>query len=116
MEQHNEHDVRDLDLYSSDRDFFNETNVKLCKKKGVKVVCIPQRGGKKTVKRKAYEKSPAFKEGQRFRAGIEGRISVLFRGRGMKRCLAEGRQRFQLWVGAAVLANNLMSVAALLSK
>jgi hypothetical protein len=42
------------------------------------------------VKRKAYEKSPAFKEGQRFRAGIEGRISVLFRGRGMKRCLAEG--------------------------
>ena len=76
----------------------------------------PQRGGKKTVKRKAYEKSPAFKEGQRFRAGIEGRISVLFRGRGMKRCLAEGRQRFQLWVGAAVLANNLMRVAALLSK
>jgi transposase, IS5 family len=65
--------------------------VKSCKKKGVKVVCIPQRGGKKTVKRKAYEKSSAFKAGQRFRAGIEGRISVLFRGCGMKRCLAEGR-------------------------
>ena len=26
----------------------------------------------------------------------------------MKRCLAEGRDRFELWVGAAVLANNLM--------
>src|SRR6202030_2561792 len=50
------------------------------------------------------------KEGQRFRAGIEGRISVLFRGRGMKRCLAEGRERFELWVGAAVLANNLMRI------
>ena len=72
--------------------------------------------GKKTVKRKAYEKSPAFKEGQRFRAGIEGRISVLFRGRGMKRCLAEGRQRFEVLVGAAVLANNLMRIAAMLSK
>src|SRR6266542_3274843 len=60
--------------------------MKSCKQNGVKVVCIPQRGGKKTAKREAYEKSPAFKKGQRFRAGIEGRISVLFRGRGMKRC------------------------------
>jgi IS5 family transposase len=55
-----------------------------------------------------------FKKGQRFRAGIEGRISVLFRGRGMKRCLAEGRDRFELCVGAAVLANNLLRIAALL--
>ena len=58
--------------------------------------------------------SAAFKMGQRFRAGIEGRISVLFRGRGMKRCLAEGRERFELWVGAAVLAINLMTIASLL--
>jgi IS5 family transposase len=49
------------------------------------VVSIPQRGGQKTAKRAAFEKTPAFKQGQRFRAGIEGRISVLFRGRGMKR-------------------------------
>jgi len=49
-------------------------------------------------------------------AGIEGRISVLFRGRGMKRCLAEGNERFELWVGAAVLANNLMKIASLLAK
>jgi IS5 family transposase len=78
------------------------------------VVCIPQRGGKRTIEREAYEKSPAFKKGQRFRAGIEGRISVLFRGRGMKRCLAEGRERFELWVAAAVFANNLMAIASLL--
>jgi transposase, IS5 family len=116
LERHKENFGRAPELYSSDRGFFSETNVKSCKKKGVKVVCIPQRGGKKTVKRKAYERSPAFKEGQRFRAGIEGRISVLFRGRGMKRCLAEGRERFELWVGAAVLANNLMRIAALLTK
>ena len=32
----------------------------------------------------------------------------------MKRCLAEGRDRFELWVGAAVLANNLVEFAALL--
>jgi len=34
----------------------------------------------------------------------------------MKRCRAEGRERFELWVGAAVLANNLMRIAALLTK
>ena len=100
------------EFYGSDRGFFSEKNVTSCKQEGVKVVCIPQRGGNKTPEREAYEKSRAFKDGQRFRAGIEGRISVLFRGRGMKRCLAEGRERFELWVGAAVLANNLMKIAA----
>jgi transposase, IS5 family len=84
-----------------------------CKQQGVKVVCIPQRGDTKTPEREVYEKTQEFKDGQRFRAGIEGRISVLFRGRGMKRCLAEGRERFELWVAAAVLANNLMKIAAL---
>src|SRR5262247_2311054 len=101
-------------LYGSDRGFFSEQNLASCKHAGVKVVCIPQRGGERTARREAYEKSTVFKDGQRFRAGIEGRISVLFRGRGMKRCLAEGRDRFELWIGAAVLANNLMRIAAML--
>jgi len=101
-------------LYGSDRGFFSEQNLASCKRAGVKVACIPQRGGKRTARREAYERSAPFKNGQRFRAGIEGRISVLFRGRGMKRCLAEGRDRFELWVGAAVLANNLMRIAAML--
>jgi IS5 family transposase len=38
-----------------------------------------------------------------FAPEIEGRISVLFRGRGMKRRLAEGHDRLELLVGAAVL-------------
>ncbi len=104
------------ELYSSDRGFFSERNVTSCQQQGVKVVCIPQRGGTKAPEREAYEKSREFKDGQRFRAGIEGRISVLFRGRGMKRCLAEGRERFELWVAAAVLANNLMKIAAVLAE
>jgi len=103
-------------LYGADRGFFSEQNVASCARSGVSTVCIPQRGGKKAPEREAYEKSAAFKKGQRFRAGIEGRISVLSRGRGMKRCLAEGSERFELWVGAAVLANNLMVIAALLTK
>jgi len=91
------------ELYSSDRGFFSETNVKSCKQKGVRWCASRSVAGRKRRNAKAYEKSPAFKEGQRFRAGIEGRISVLFRGRGMKRCLAEGRRRFELLVGAPCL-------------
>lgn len=103
-------------LYGADRGFFSENNLVVCVRGGVATVSIPQRGGCKTPQRRAYERSPAFKQGQRFRAGIEGRISVLMRGRGMKRCRAEGAERFALFVGAAVLANNLMIVGELLAK
>ena len=103
-------------LYGADRGFFSENNLAVCASGGVAMACIPQRGGRKTPQRQAYERSPAFKQGQRFRAGIEGRISVLMRGRGMKRCRTEGAERFALFVGAAVLANNLMIIGELLTK
>jgi transposase, IS5 family len=103
-------------VYSSDRGFFNEENLKACGTAGVTLTCIPQAGGKRSPEREAHEKSRAFKRGQRFRAGIEGRISVLFRGRGMKRALVEGRPHFELFVGAAVLANNLLVIAELLRR
>jgi IS5 family transposase len=102
-------------LLAADRGFYSEGNVAACKQAGV-FECIPQRGGQKTAEREAYEKSRAFKKGQRFRAGSEGRISVLFRGRGMKRCLLHGLDRFEAFVGAAVLANNLLVLACLLEK
>src|SRR6202045_2179030 len=103
-------------LYGADRGFFSERNVTVCVHGGVATVSIPQRGGSKTPQRQDHERSPAFKQGQRFRAGIEGRISVLMRGRGMKRCRAEGAERFALFVAAAVLANNLMIIGELLTK
>jgi IS5 family transposase len=103
-------------LYSSDRGFFNEENLQTCRTAGVTLACIPQSGGKRSPEREALEKSRAFKRGQRFRAGIEGRISVLFRGRGMKRAFVEGPNHFELFVGAAVLANNLMVIAELLRR
>jgi hypothetical protein len=79
-------------LYGADRGFFSEQNLASCARSGVSTVCILRRGGKKTPVREAFEK------GQRFRAGIEGRISVPARGRGMKRCLAEGSDQLELWV------------------
>jgi transposase, IS5 family len=102
--------------YAGDRGFYSAENVQNCKEAGVSQVCIPQRGGQRTAEQEELERSRAFKKGQRFRAGIESRISVLFRGRGMKRCLLKGRERFEILVGAAVLANNLLRIAALLEK
>jgi IS5 family transposase len=113
LQRHAETFGQSPDLYAADRGFDSIANVKACQDAGVKLTCIPQCGGKKIPEREAFEKSTAFKRGQRFRAGIEGRISVLFRGRGMKRCLAEGRERFEVFVGAAVLANNLLAIGEL---
>jgi transposase, IS5 family len=102
------------ELYAGDRGFYSAENVHTCQQAGVSHVCIPQRGGQKTAEQETLEHSRAFKQGQRFRVGIEGRISVLFRGRGMKRCRAKGRVRFEVLGGAAVLANNLRRIAELL--
>jgi len=114
LERHKETFDCAPDLYAGDRGFYSAENLEACQKAGVGQECIPQRGGNKSAEREAIERSAAFKKGQRFRVGIEGRISVLFRGRGMKRCRAEGRERFEVLVGAAVLANNLMRIAELM--
>lgn len=103
-------------LFAADRGFYTPDNMEALTAAGVGTPSVPQRGGRKTEERTAYEKTRAFKQGQRFRAGIEGRISVLLRGRGMRRCLLEGRDRFEVFVGAAVLANNLLRIADLMRR
>lgn len=113
LQRHLQSFGRAPELYGADRGFHSGDNVNACSEAGVAIVSIPQRGGKKTAEQVKREKSPAFKRGQRFRAGIEGRISVLFRGRGMKRCFAEGPEGFEQLVGTAVLANNLLVIAGL---
>ena len=116
LEAHQHSFGRMPQLYAADRGFYSAANVSACCEAGVEVECIPQRGGIKTPERQAYEKTRSFKQGQRFRAGIEGRISVLLRGRGMRRCRNTGEQRFEVFVGLAVLANNLLVLAALIGS
>ena len=113
LERHQKTFHQPPELYAGDRGFHSAENQEECRKAGVSQICIPQRGGTKTAEREAFEHSPQFKQSQRFRVGIEGRISVLIRGRGMRRCLAKGRERFEVLVGAAVLTNNLMRIAEL---
>jgi IS5 family transposase len=114
LEHHQQTFQHPPEWYAGDRGFYSTANVERCQQAEIDQVCIPQRGGQKTTEQAALERSPAFKKAQRFRVGIEGRISVLFRGRGMKRCRAKGRERFEMLVGAAVLANNLMRIVQLI--
>jgi len=103
-------------VLAGDRGFHDTANCARVRRRGVKLVAIPQRGGKRTPAQQRFEHSRPFKRAQAFRSGVEGRISVLFRGRGMKRCRWSGRERFELFIAAAVLANNLMVIAARLLK
>ena len=101
---------------AGDRGFHSEVNVEHLRTHGVELECLPQRGGRKTPERLAYEKSRRFKRAQKFRAGIEGRISVLVRGRGMKRCRLKGKTRFDLFLGLVILANNLLVIGRHLAR
>src|SRR2546430_2473549 len=56
LDRHQETFGRAPAWYSSDRGFFSDENIKACPQ--VKLVCIPQRGGKRTSERQAVEKSP----------------------------------------------------------
>jgi len=103
-------------VLAGDRGFHDAAGCEKVRSRGVRLVAIPQRGGKRSIEQEEFEKSRAFKQAQAFRSGVEGRISVLFRGRGMKRCLWSGSERFELFIAAAVLANNLLVIAARLQK
>jgi len=116
VDRHLERFAQAPDVLAGDRGFHDTAGCATLHRRGVKLVAIPQRGGKKTAEQERFEKSRPFKRAQAFRSGVEGRISVLFRGRGMKRCPWSGRERFELFVAAAVLANNLMVIAAHLRK
>jgi IS5 family transposase len=64
------------ELYAGDRGFHSAENEEHCQQAGVSQVCIPQRGGQKTVEREALERSRAFKKGQRF--GWASRVASRF--------------------------------------
>lgn len=116
LQQHQQRFGTVPEVFAADRGFSSAETIAACRRAEVELESLPQRGGRKSPERQAYEKSPKFRQAQRFRAGIEGRISVLARGRGMKRCRLSGRERFELFVGLAVLANNLLNLARLIEN
>ncbi|MEK7756303.1 MAG: ISNCY family transposase [Planctomycetota bacterium] len=98
-----------------DRGIHSARNEKEARALGVRRVSLPQ-PGYKTNRRHRREKQSWFRAAQRFRNGIEGRISQLRRARGLDRCLAHGDAGMERWVGWGVIANNLATIAQFLIK
>jgi IS5 family transposase len=96
-------------LLAADRHYFSLANERLATALGVRQVVLPKQGrpGKEDLARRARERAPWFRRGRRFRAGIEGRISVLRRRFGLRRCRAHGPAGLERWVGWGILAHNL---------
>jgi IS5 family transposase len=62
-------------LVAADAGFYSGQNQAMAKARGVKRVCIPNHGSK-SASRKREQKKRWFRNGQRWRTGCEGRISV----------------------------------------
>lgn len=98
--------------FAGDRRFFSADNEAYAKEAGVLKMSICKPGYRST-ERKETEKKSWFKALQKFRAGIEGTISALMRGCGLKRCLWKGWRSFQSYVGLSVLTFNLRKLATI---
>jgi len=102
-------------LVAGDAAFYSAQNEATAHERGVKRVCIPNRSTK-SAERKRQQKKRWFKEGQKWRTGCEGRISVLKRRHGLRRCVYRGDSGMKRWVGLAVIADNLHHIGAVLAK
>jgi IS5 family transposase len=102
-------------LVAADAAFYSNKNEKAAKMRGVKRVCIPNRSTK-NAERKREQKKRWFRNGQKWRTGCEGRISVTKRRHGLNRCRYKGDDGMKRWVGFGVIADNLINIGAALAK
>jgi len=96
-------------LVATDAGFYSARNEAAAKAMGVKRVCIPNRSSK-SIERKREQKKRWFRNGQKWRTGCEGRISVVKRRNGLDRCRYKGDEGMQRWVGLGVISDNLINI------
>ena len=99
-----------LKAVAADRGFYSRANEAWLKETGVKQVSIPVRG-RASFDRRKEQKQPWFRRLQRFRAGSEGRISLLKRKFGFGRSLMRGNHGTGIWVGQGIFTHNLWQAA-----
>lgn len=102
------------ELVAADRNVHSKDNERMAREFGVKKACLPKAGTKST-ERQEYERQGWYKRARRFRAGIEGRISVMARRGYLGRCRDKGEEGFGRWVGWGVLTANLDTMARTLA-
>jgi IS5 family transposase len=96
-------------LVAADAAFYSAKNEAAAKAKGVKRVCIPNRSTK-SKERRREQKKRWFRNGQKWRTGCEGRISVIKRRHGLTRCRYKGEVGMRRWVGLGIIADNLVNI------
>ena len=102
-------------LVAADAAFYSNKNEAAAKAKGVKRVCIPNRSTK-SAERKREQKKRWFRNGQKWRTGCEGRISVVKRRHGLDRCRYKGFVGMQRWVGLGIIADNIVNIGRTIDK
>ena len=110
IEAHRRSFGRVPELLAGDRGLYSVENERLAQEAGVKRVVLPK-SGRASKERQRYEKQRWFRRGFRFRAGIEGRISVLRRSYGLGRCLEHGEEGMGRWVGWGIFVHNLAKIS-----
>jgi transposase, IS5 family len=102
-------------LVAADAAFYSSKNEKAAKARGVRRVSIPNRSTKSPARR-SEQKKRWFRNGQKWRTGCEGRISVGKRRHGLNRCRYKGEDGMKRWVGFAVIADNLINIGGALAR
>lgn len=100
------------EVLAADKGFYEsrEQLRKLSKRIDTVSIC---KKGRRTAEEDKRESTEEFKAGQRFRAGIEGTISVLKRAFMLNRCLFKGFKNYAASLGCAVFCHNLVLLARL---
>src|SRR5215210_2505087 len=110
LDRHEESFGKPPRLVAADRGVYSPDNERGCQERGIERVCLPKPGNK-SERRREYERQGWFRRGMRFRAGIEGRISVSKRRGFLGRCRDRGEEGFDRWVGWGVICSNLSTIA-----
>ena len=97
-------------LVAADRGVYSSANEEAARGMGVRRVALPKKGAK-DAERQRYERQGWFRRARRFRAGVEGRISVMKRRGYLGRCRDKGEEGFGRWIGWGVLSSNLHAIA-----
>lgn len=101
-------------LVAADAGFYSLAQERAVQEKGVRWLAVPNRSTR-SAERKKLERSRWFKKAQAWRTGCEGRISVLKRRHGLRRCLYRGSEGMKRWVGLGVIADNLINIGKALA-
>ena len=102
-------------LVAADAAFYSTRNEVVAKAMGVNRICVPNRATK-SAERKREQRKRWFRNGQKWRTGCEGRISVVKRRNGLSRCHYKGFAGMQRWVAFGVIADNVVNIGRAIAK